>query len=70
MLGVGPWDKWLQIDPQLTFSVNIDTLSLPVVHPSPVFEFRALFVNDEDLFGSWTNSPAGLSVWSESQWDL
>lgn len=73
ILGIGPFDKWLGIDagppvPQLSLA-NLPR-PLPRVYPSPRFRIRAFFVNDEELFGGWANSPDGLGVWSSAQWDM
>lgn len=70
VLGIGPWDKWLGIDAGPPQPRPLANVPLPAVFPSPRFGFRAFFVNDEDLFGSWAASPDGGSVWSSSAWDL
>ena len=70
VLGRGPFDKWLGIDLDLQYNVSVGGLDLPAAFPSPVFKTRAFFVNDEDLFGGFANSPTGASVWSAAQWNL
>jgi hypothetical protein len=70
VLGRGPFDKWLGIDLDLQYNVSLGGLGLPATFPSPAFETRAFFVNDEDLFGGFANSPTGASVWSASQWNM
>ena len=70
VLGIGPLDYWLGIDYELAASVDISTRPLPGLFSNPTFEYRAVFPNDEDLFGGLANDPLGHSVWSASVWDV
>ena len=72
LLGIGPFDYWLHIDPVPSPTIDVGQLNLsfPLLVPSPAFKYRAFFVNDEDLFGGLHNDPLAESVWSVDTWNL
>lgn len=68
VLGVDPY--WWFMERPPTFVGPEASLPVATVeYPSPAFQYRALFTNDEDLFANWKPSPTGDAVWSLDTFD-
>ncbi|KAJ9472331.1 hypothetical protein DIPPA_22850 [Diplonema papillatum] len=69
VFGRGATDHWLSIDYVPTRLIEMKTVMLPAVYTMPSFEWRAVFFNDEELFGGLHNDPMERSVWSADIWN-
>eukprot|EP01084_Bolivina_argentea_P063069 115217_1 len=64
ILGVGPLYRWSGINGDYYPDGIVLASDLGYYYDVPVFEYRAVFNNDEDILGGWAADPLGLSVHS------
>lgn len=69
-LGVDPMYFWTDSQPAHQTAISIPAL-LHHTYPAPVFRYRGVFINDEDLLTGWAPAPANeqtgiaLDVWNK-----
>jgi hypothetical protein len=56
VLGVDPWWRFTQNTPEYLGQIELAT-SFESIVPPPVFEYRGIFTNDEDLLGYFRRDP-------------
>jgi hypothetical protein len=70
VLGVDPMYLWTDKQPEKRVSIPLPK-DFTRTYPSPVFQYRGFFTNDEDLLTGWVIPPKGeqdgiaLSVWDQ-----
>lgn len=69
VLGVDPLAWWVDMPPPYRGPEVPVAADLSIDVPSPLFKFRAIFSNDEDLLGNSRPSPVGESVFDLATWD-
>jgi len=59
VLGVDPMYLWTDKEPEKRRSITLPA-DFTHTYPSPVFRFRGIFINDEDLLTGWTPAAKGM----------
>ncbi|XP_065830339.1 uncharacterized protein [Oscarella lobularis] len=69
ILGVDPWYIWVDHDPMFKPNGVEVTGDVLFSYSMPIFKYRCIFTNDEDLLGGSKADPLGEAVFDRTTWD-